>query len=93
MTRCTCRLACNAFHSTAITKESKGVIIDDFKTRLVEVSSCGRLCDGQSNSIGEALTKRASGNLNAWSILGFGMSGSDTINALLEVKVSATDLG
>lgn len=74
--------ASNTLHSTAITEKGKRVIVDQFKTGLIEFGSRMGLCDGKTNGVGETLAKRACGDLNTWGILCFWMTRGDAVNAL-----------
>lgn len=73
----------NTLHSTAISEEGKGVVIDEFEARLIKHGCCVSLCNGETNSIGEPLTKRARGDFNTLCILTFWVSRSDAVNFLM----------
>jgi hypothetical protein len=47
--------ACNALHSTPISKEAESVIVDQLKARFIEHRSGMCLSNGQTNRIGETL--------------------------------------
>lgn len=72
----------DTFHSTPISEEAKCVVIDKLETRLVELGSSVSLGYGKTNSIGETLAKRTSGDFDTRRILSFWMSRSDTVNLL-----------
>jgi len=74
------RLACNTLHSAAITEEHVGVIGEHLKSGLVEDAGTMRLSTGQTYGIGEALTERAGGHLDARSIVCFRVAGSDAVD-------------
>jgi hypothetical protein len=74
--------ACDTLHSTPISKEAEGVIIDQLKTRLIEQGSRMRLSDGQTNSIGETLAQGSCRNFDAGSVMGFGMTWGDAVDML-----------
>lgn len=67
------------------------MVINKFEPRLVEFGSGVSLRNGKADSIGESLTKRASGDLDTWCVLSFGMTGSNTVNALGTELVDITD--
>ena len=73
----------NTLHSTPISEEAKGVIIDEFETRLVEYGCCVGLCNCETNSIGESLTERARSNFDTLCILTFWVSRSDAVDFLM----------
>lgn len=75
-------LAGNTFHGTTIAEESKGVIVDDLETGLVERGSGVRLCDREPNSIGKTLAKRTGCDFNARGIVSFWMTRSFAIYRL-----------
>ena len=72
----------DTFHSTSISEESKCVVVDQFIPGLVKHRASVSLSDGQTNGIGEALTKWPGSNFNARSILSFGMARSYAVNCL-----------
>lgn len=83
MTGSASSFAGNTLHSTAISEEAKGVVIDEFEARLVEYGCCVGLCNCETNSIGESLTKRARSNFNTLCILTFWVSRSDAVDFLM----------
>ena len=83
MTSSASSFAGNTLHSTAISEEAKGVVIDKFEARLVEYGCCVGLCNCKTNSIGEALTKRARSNFNSLCILTFWVARSDAVYFLM----------
>ncbi len=84
MTSSASSFAGNTLHSTAISEEAKGVVIDEFEARLVEYGCCVGLCNCETNSIGESLAKRARSNFNTLCILTFWVSRSDAIDCLVQ---------
>lgn len=84
MTSSASSFAGNALHSTAISKEAKCVIIDEFEARLVEYGCCVGLCNCETDSIGESLTKRACSNFDTLCILTFRVPRSDTVDFLMQ---------
>lgn len=79
-------LASNTLHRAAITKEDIGVVVDKVVTRLVENSSSVGLRDGKTNCIGETLSKRTGGDLNARGVVGLRVARSDAVNLLSKVS-------
>lgn len=75
-------LARDTLHQAAIAEEDVGVVVDEVETGLVEDSSGVSLGNGQTNSVGDALTKRASGNLNTRGVMGLGVTGSPAVDRL-----------
>lgn len=55
----------DTFHQAAVAHEGVGVMVDDVVTRLVELLGHGLLGDRHAHGIGDALTQRASGGLDA----------------------------
>ena len=51
----TSSLACNSLHSTSISENAVGMIVDYLKTRLVEDGSSMGLGNGKTDSIGKSL--------------------------------------
>lgn len=86
MTSSASSFAGNTLHSTTISEEAKGVVIDEFEARLVKHGRCVGLCNCETNGIGEPLTKRARSNFNTWCILTFWVSRSDTVDFLMQVS-------
>ena len=76
-------LAGNTLHSTAITKEAVCVVVDQVIAGFVEHCSSVLLGDGETDSIGETLAKRTSGDFNAGCVVGFGMAWSNAVDLLL----------
>jgi hypothetical protein len=77
------RLARDTLHQAAIAKEAVCVVVNKLVTRLVE---CGRgvsLSNGKTDSVGDTLAKRTSGDLNAGGIVSLGMAGCDAVNVLV----------
>ena len=72
----------NTLHSTTISKECKGMVIDQLETWLVEHGSCVGLCNGKTDGVCKALTKGTSSDFDTRCILSFGMTGGDAINCL-----------
>ena len=78
----TCSLARDALHSATISEEAECVVVDDLKAGLVEVGTSLCLGNGQTNGVGETLTKRASSDLNTWCILAFRVAWGDAVDLL-----------
>ena len=77
--------ACDALHGAPITKEAVCIVAEQIIVWLVEHGSGVGLSYSKANCIGEALTKRASGNFNTFGIVAFRVAGSDTVNLLWKV--------
>lgn len=63
--------ASNTLHSTAITEDGVCVVVEKVITGLVEDGGSVSLSDGETNGVGETLTKRAGGDLNTGGVVGF----------------------
>lgn len=83
VTSSTCSFARDTLHRTAISEERKGMIADKVEARLVKLGSCVRLCNCETNSICESLTKGASGDFDTRCILTLWVSRSDAVDSLL----------
>lgn len=75
-------LAGNTLHSAAITEEAEGVVVEQLVAGLVEDTSGVLLGNGQTNSVGETLTQRASGNLDTGGVVGLGVTRGDAVDLL-----------
>lgn len=75
-------LAGNTLHGAAITEEHVCVVVEKLEAGLVEDGRSMRLRNSETDGIGEALTERAGGDLNAGSVVGFGVAGSDAVDLL-----------
>lgn len=89
VTGSTSSFASDALHSTAITEETIGMVIDQLETWLIENGSCMGLGHCKTNGIRESLAEWASSDLDARGILTFWMAGGDAVNSLAEIKPSA----
>jgi len=72
----------NTFHSTAITKEAEGVVVDKLVTWLVEDCGGVGLSNGKTDCICEALTKGTCGHLDTWCIVGLWVTRADAVDCL-----------
>lgn len=72
----------NTFHSTAITEEAVGVVVEEVIAGLVECTSSLSLGNGKTNGVGETLTERTSGDLNTGGVVSFGVTGSLAVKLL-----------
>ena len=77
-----CSFTRNTLHSTTISKECKGMVIDQLKAWLVEFGSCVGLRNCKTNSVCKPLTEGTSSNLDTRSILSFGVARGDAIYCL-----------
>lgn len=59
----------DTLHSTSITEEGICVVVEEGETGLVELSGAVGLGNGETDGVGETLTERASGDLNAGCIM------------------------
>ena len=75
-------LACNTLHSTTISEEAVGVVVDQVIAGLVEYSTSMSLSNCETNSIGEALAQRACRDFDTFSIMCFRVSRRDAVNLL-----------
>jgi len=58
------------------------MVVDQLVSGLVEDGRGVLLSNGETDGIGETLTKRASGNLNTGRVVGFGVAGGDAVDLL-----------
>lgn len=63
--------ASNTLHSTTITEDGVCVVVEKVVAGLVEDGGTVSLGDGETNGVGETLTKRAGGDLNTGGVVGF----------------------
>lgn len=79
-------LAGNTLHSTAITEEGVGEVVEQLVAGLVEDTTGVGLGNGQTNSVGETLAKRTSGDLNTGGVVGLGVTGGDAVELLQKIS-------
>jgi len=72
----------DTLHGATITEKGVGVVVDELKTWLVEGGGGVSLGDGKTNSVGETLTKRTSGNLNTWGVVALRVTWCDAVKLL-----------
>lgn len=72
----------NTLHGATITEEGVGVVVDEVEAGLVEGTGSLGLGNGKTNSVGETLTKRTSGDLNSGGVVSLGVTGGDAVNGL-----------
>lgn len=77
----------NTFHSTTVTKDAVGVVVEEFVSWFVEFGTGVCLCDGKTDGIGETLTKGAGCDLDTGGIMGFRVAGCFASNLLYIVLV------
>ena len=70
----------NTLHGAAITEEAVGVVVDKLVAGLVEGGSGLTLSHGETDGVGETLTERASGDLNAGGVVGLGVTRGLAVN-------------
>lgn len=75
-------LAGDTLHQATIAEEGVSVVVDKLKTVLVEGGGSVSLSHGQTNSVGNTLAKRTSGDLNSGSVVSLGVTGSSAVNGL-----------
>lgn len=73
----------NTLHGATVTKEAVGVVVDEVEAGLVEGTGSLGLSHGKTNSVGETLTKRASGDLDTGGVVSLGVTGGDAVNGLI----------
>jgi len=72
----------NTLHGATVTEEAVGVVVDEVEAGLVEGTSGLGLGHGKTNSVGETLTKRTSGDLDTGGVVSLGVTGGDAVNGL-----------
>ena len=82
MTCHTRRLTGNTLHSTTISKETEGMVIDKLEAWLVEDSGGVSLRHGKTDGIGKSLTKRSSGDFDTPNLMCFWMPGCNAVDVL-----------
>jgi hypothetical protein len=65
----------NTLHSTSISEETVGVVVEELETGLVEAGGEVSLSHGKTDGIGETLSKRTSGDLNTGGVVSLGVTG------------------
>lgn len=75
-------LAGDTLHQATVSEERVSVVVDKLETVLVEDGTSVSLGNGQTNSVGDTLTKRTSGNLNTGGVVSLGVTGSAAVNGL-----------
>lgn len=61
--------ASNTLHSTAITEDGICVVVEKFIAGLIEDGGSVSLSNGETDGVGETLTKRTGGDLNTGGIV------------------------
>jgi hypothetical protein len=74
----------DTLHSTAITEEHVGVVVEELEAGLVVDTTGVGLGHGETDGIGETLAKRTSGDLNTGSVVSLGVTRGDAVNLLHE---------
>lgn len=75
-------LRSNTLHGASITEECICVVVDNIEARLVESTSSLSLSNGETNSVGETLSKRTSCDFDTGGVVGFGVTGADGVDLL-----------
>ena len=73
-------LAGNALHSATITEEEECVVVDQLEAGLVVYGSGVCLGNSKTNSVGETLTKRTGGHLDAGCVVRLRVTRCDAVN-------------
>jgi hypothetical protein len=68
------------------------VVVNQVIARLVEDGGGVSLSNGQTNSVGETLTQRTSGDLDTRGVVSLGVTGSDAINLSEALQVVHGDI-
>ena len=79
--------ACNTLHSTAITEDGIGVVVDELVSWLVEDGSGMRLRNGQTHCVAETLTERARCDFNTRSVMRFRVTRAGAVDLLKKTSV------
>lgn len=77
-------LAGNTLHSTAVTEEAVGVVVEEVIAGLVEGGTGLSLGNGETDGVGETLTERTSGDLNTGGVVSFGVTRGLAVELLLK---------
>ena len=77
----------NTLHCATITEEAVGVVVNQVVVWLVEDGGSVGLGDSETDGVGETLTKRTSGDLNAWCVVRFWVTRCDAVDLLSEKLV------
>lgn len=77
-----CGLRGNTLHGASITEEAVSVVVDEVITWLVEDTSGVGLGNSKTDGVGETLTKRTSGDLNTWGVVGLWVTWGDGVDVL-----------
>lgn len=72
----------DTLHQATIAEEAVGVVVDKVEVVLVEDGAGVGLSHGETDGIGDTLTKRASGDLNSGGVVSLWVTGSDAVNCL-----------
>lgn len=72
----------DTLHSAAIAEEGVGIVVEELEAGLVVDTGGVSLSNGQTNSVGETLAQRTSGDLNSGSIVSLGVTGGDAVELL-----------
>jgi hypothetical protein len=73
----------DTLHSAAITEEGICVVVEQLVTGLVEDGGRVPLSNSKTDSVGETLTKRTSGDLNTGGVVGLRVTWGDRVDLLL----------
>ena len=76
----------NTLHSATITEEGVGEVVDELETWLVEGGGGVSLGNGKTNSVGETLTKRTSGDLDTWGVVALWVTWCDAVELLRKMS-------
>lgn len=92
MTRKRGSFAGDTLHRAAIAEDGVCVVGEEVETWLVELGSSVHLSNGETDGVGEALTKRTSRHFNARSVVSFGMARSNAVDLAEMLEIVYADL-
>jgi hypothetical protein len=72
----------NTLHSTSITEETVGVVVNNVEAGLVEGTGSLGLSNSETNSVTETLTKRTSCNLNTGCVVSLRVTRENGVDLL-----------
>ena len=72
----------DTLHSAAVTEEGVCVVVEQLVARLVEDGGRVPLSNGKTDSVGETLAERTSGDLDTGGVVGLRVTRSDGVNLL-----------
>lgn len=76
----------DTLHQATITEEAVCVVVDQVEAVLVEGGASLSLGNGKTNSVGNTLTERSSGDLDTGGVVRLGVTRGDAVNGLNDVR-------